>query len=56
MTRHAEFERMSREQRLTALKFVADRDGIDSHLYRSLAAHHQYLLERANGWHRPINK
>ena len=44
-----EFERLDRERRLAILKFVADRDGIDSQLYRSLAVHHEYLLERANG-------
>jgi len=48
MTTHKEFERQNREQRLATLKFVADRDGIDSPLYHSLAAQHQYLLYRVN--------
>jgi hypothetical protein len=49
MTTHREFERMSREERLAALKFLADRDGIDSPLYTSLAAQHEWLLDRSNG-------
>jgi hypothetical protein len=35
-----EFERLSREERQETLKFVADRDGIESGLYRKLAAKH----------------
>jgi len=42
-------ERLDRDQRLAALKFVADRDGADSQLYHSLAAQHQYLLSRFSG-------
>jgi len=30
-----EFERLSREESQSALKYVADRDGIDSPLYRA---------------------
>jgi hypothetical protein len=39
-----EFERLDRQERLATLKFVADRDGLDSQLYQSLAAQHQFLL------------
>jgi hypothetical protein len=46
MTTHKEFEAMNREQRLATLKFVADRDGVDSPLYTSLAAQHTWLLSR----------
>jgi hypothetical protein len=44
-----EFERLDRVQRLATLKFVADRDGIDSPLYTALAAQHQWLLGRDSG-------
>jgi hypothetical protein len=44
-----EFESMSREERLATLRFVQDRDGIDSPLYTALAAQHQWLLGRDSG-------
>jgi hypothetical protein len=46
---HKEFERLSREDRLATLRFVQDRDGIDSPLYHSLANQHQHLLNKTNG-------
>jgi hypothetical protein len=44
-----EFSRLDRDERLAALRFVADRDGVESMLYRRLAATHQQLLRTANG-------
>ena len=43
-----EFERLDRNERLATLRFVQDRDGLDSPLYCTLGAQHQYLLNRAN--------
>jgi hypothetical protein len=53
-----EFERLDREERLAALKWVADRDGVDSPLYASLSAQHEWLLNTANGvlLRRPLSK
>jgi hypothetical protein len=44
-----EFEALDREQRLATLKFVQDRDGVDSPLYCAPAAQHEFLLGRAYG-------
>lgn len=46
---HKEFAELDREQRLRTLRFIQDRDGVDSPLYTSLAALHQLALNRDNG-------
>jgi hypothetical protein len=45
MTTPREFERLSRYERQATLKFVADRDGIESALYRALANKPGWLLK-----------
>jgi hypothetical protein len=44
-----EFAELDREQRLATLKFVADRDGVESETYVRLAnQHRKILIERGN--------
>jgi hypothetical protein len=44
-----EFERLDGAERLNILRYVADRDGVESKTYVRLARAHQVLLNRANG-------
>jgi hypothetical protein len=51
-----DFTNLNREEQLAALKFLADRDGVDSPLYYSLACQHEFLCNKDNGieaWRRP---
>jgi hypothetical protein len=48
LTNH-EFSELDREQRLATLKFVADRDGVESEIYVRLAKQHRMLLLESSG-------